>query len=243
MLSAATACSATKVSGSSTPYSAHTERGEQPQRILRKQGKARQRCRSCCAKRPRQARQALACLRKGARRLGAQGRTILASHAGELLHGRLQLAVHHDPLPNVGRPRKARRVLRHEEIARGIMADCGRAHRERPVDEVALEIKDLDAEGLPIADDDCAAAPLRLPKKKQRERLHLPCCLSGWMMTEWGVLNCPRSVPGPPARSSKLGVQGIVRATEGRRRHFGICAPQVETCVPSLRKRCTTLLP
>ena len=211
MLSAATACSATKVSGSSTPYSARTKRfcaskarqGSAADLVAQNARGKRGRHWHVCA--------------KGPDGWWGQGRTILASHAGELLHGRLQLAVHHDPLADVGRPRKARRVLRHEEVARGIVAYAGRAHRERPVDEVALEIKDLDAEGLPIADDDCAAAPLRLRKKTQRERLHLPCCLSGWMMIEWGVLNCPRSVPGPPARSSKLGVQGIV---ESSRRHF-----------------------
>ena len=87
--------------------------------------KARQRCRSCCANaRGKRGRHwTWTCLRKGARRLGAQGRTILASHGGELLHGRLQLTVHHDPLADVGRPRKARRVLRHEERADG----CGGA--------------------------------------------------------------------------------------------------------------------
>ena len=58
MLSAATACSATKVSGSSTPYSARTGLAEQPaQRILRKQGKAAMQI--LLRKRPGQTRQAL----------------------------------------------------------------------------------------------------------------------------------------------------------------------------------------
>ena len=57
MLSAATACSATKVSGSSTPYSARKNLAEQPQRILRKQGKAAMQI--LLRKRPGQTRQAL----------------------------------------------------------------------------------------------------------------------------------------------------------------------------------------